>query len=315
MNILKFLVIILTISYGKAGVKNRSWKDCEKKWPRCKDEINIVCINTDCNPRGKNCYENAPNKKFRQTMVKLHNTVRNEVAGGKDPVNLEHGLESAANMNAVSYDLRLEYLAICHVHGCELNHDKCRAFPGYRSPGQNLAFTGSSKSGSDTYTFTSEDYYNLGNKWYLKERNLTNMKPYLNSFPMNIGQVGHLTQMIWANLIRIGCASAIERGYTVSQQKQNYEFETLHLTCNYMTSVKDFGGNTIGEPIYEVGPPVSKCPDGTAANQEFSNLCGKVDPSDEIDGINPYRLSKGDSEVPLEKMFITFYVWVAFIFT
>lgn len=48
-------------------------------------------------------------------------------------------MTAAANMRAISYDLSLEYTAICHVHGCLMEHDECRGTTKFPVVGQNLA--------------------------------------------------------------------------------------------------------------------------------------------------------------------------------
>lgn len=163
MKIIIFTILLtITCSYK---VLNEVWEDCETLFPGCGWSASLVCGLKNCNPRGKGCSEIHPDKIFRQTMINFHNHVRNEVAGGKDPVNIKHKLEAAADMNAVSYDLLLEYLSICHVHQCRLDHTYCNSVRDYATPGQNLAWV---SDGDLTVNYqTAEGYYEIANYWYI----------------------------------------------------------------------------------------------------------------------------------------------------
>ncbi|KAJ8951165.1 hypothetical protein NQ318_021609 [Aromia moschata] len=81
---------------------------------------------------------------------KYSNLVRIVEGGGGNSNDTRGGNSAAANMNAVSYDLDLEYVSQCHINMCEFEHDKCRLTPKFKdtSVGQNL-YTGSYNLGTE----------------------------------------------------------------------------------------------------------------------------------------------------------------------
>ncbi|KAJ8971425.1 hypothetical protein NQ317_018160 [Molorchus minor] len=75
-------------------------------------------------------------------MTEKHNELRSNLALGKDTTG---GNSAASDMNAISYDLDLEYVAQCHINRCDFNHDKCRLTTKFsKTVGQNL-YTGTHK--------------------------------------------------------------------------------------------------------------------------------------------------------------------------
>lgn len=123
------------------------------------------------------------------------------------------------------------------------------------------------------------------------ERNVTpDFRVYIDSFPEgNDLKIGHLTQLVLGRLTRVGCAAAREFGYHANQKPETDLYQSMHLTCMYFTSKKDWGGNLFDKAVYTRGPPLSKCPKGTKANSVYPNLCGEIDHQDEIDSMNPWR--------------------------
>lgn len=92
---------------------------------KCRYERHTVCKRRNqCGPV-KGCTPIEPTVEFRQFMVKEHNELRNKIASGAD--GSQYSNKGAKNMNAVSYDMEMEYIAQCWANLCHtLEHDTCR---------------------------------------------------------------------------------------------------------------------------------------------------------------------------------------------
>lgn len=266
--------------FGYSKGANSLDPNCHKQWPICEDKTgkyeNAACMYRSCAPRVEHCIEMLADDQFRKTVLDHHNKLRNKIASGNDRTGNN---EAASNMRALSYDLGLEYTSICHVHGCLMEHDKCRSTSKFDPVGQNLGLISTTTS----LFLTEEDIKEvkkLGtiiqiiNSWY-EEINVTDFTKSIEHY-IPSEETGHFTQLIWAESTHIGCA----RAYIIS----NATDMTTHLTCNYGPA-----GNYRTLPIYKKGPGCSNCPYGVPCNTEYRSLCGKIDNTDLIAGINPYR--------------------------
>ncbi|CAH0560169.1 unnamed protein product [Brassicogethes aeneus] len=201
----------------------------------------------------------------RQYILDIHNYLRNKVALGYEKRNNQ---PPAANMNIMTYNMELEYIAQCWANACNgnpLNHDQCRRTSEYSHVGQNLGFIYSSISEINIVKALKQ----LILIWYDEVALFKN--EWINSTEDRNGiKVGHYTQMLWADTIEIGCATTY---YTTPSDKNLTNVDLWHnllLVCNYGP-----GGNYIGAPLYEIGRPTSNCPKGTKRNEKFKGLCGK----------------------------------------
>lgn len=268
-------LILLRLVFSQ---KSESWDPhCTDKWPNCGEIVNTACEYPSCDPRVEKCMELPPDAEFRQMVLDTHNELREQIASGREN---RSGIVAAANMNALSYDLNLEFTAICHVNGCLMVHDECRRVKGYYYVGQNL----SKRKVINTVPLTQEDYDEIMNlegfrslivHWYaeIEKDDYSDLIDNLTRFRE---VTGHFTGMISSGTTHVGCATALHR-------PNDTEF-TMHLTCHYGPS-----GNIKYAPIYKRGPPCSKCPNGTSCNDKYHSLCGKIDESDINTGPNPYR--------------------------
>lgn len=176
-------------------------------------------------------------------------------------------------MNALSYDVELEFVAQCWINRCRRGHDKCRSTRKIAAPGQNFA------AGTMTGERDARLKF-LAGQWYEREIALGNAGVIGKFWP--IPNYGHFSQVVWARTTHVGCGYSFHR-------KRNL----LFLLCNYNV------GNVIGEPMYKKGSACSACDVGRSCNSKYNGLCGNA----EMDNSEspPYF---GDSSKPLPNYFI-----------
>lgn len=94
---------------------------------------------------------------FRRIMLDEHNRFRELVASGRETRN---GVTSAADMQALSYSLELEYIARCFARNSYVgDHDSCRDMVDGTYAGQNLI-------GSSVFVETLEEIAGFVKYWY-----------------------------------------------------------------------------------------------------------------------------------------------------
>lgn len=101
----------------------------------CGRDKNTACNcteSTTCQHNDERLYE------FRKSVLHVHNDYRNLLANGSAEAQ-DYMIEEAANMQALNYDLGLEYLSRCHVIKCTTASDICRKTRNFESIGQNIA--------------------------------------------------------------------------------------------------------------------------------------------------------------------------------
>ncbi|CAH1173570.1 unnamed protein product [Phaedon cochleariae] len=195
----------------------------------------------------------------RQYILDIHNYLRNKVALGHE----KRGEQpSAANMNAMSYDRELEFIAQCWANACKGNplvHDVCRRSHKFEYVGQNLGSVSSTSPNIDLVKSLKELI--LG--WYdeVADYNST----WIDDTRPREKEIGHYTQLIWASTTTIGCAVSY---YSTVIDEENWY--VLLLVCDYGP-----GGNYLGSPVYRLGKPCTECPKGRALkNKVYQGLCG-----------------------------------------
>lgn len=146
-------------------------------------------------------------------LLALHNAERCEVDPG------------AASMPLVTWNAALASVAQAYANGCSFAHNASRSAQyqqagGSGYVGENIAW------GSGGYSIAA-----LAQLW-ANEESLWTYGPIGGG---NIAQVGHYTQIVWANTTSIGCGAASCSG-------------TTFLVCNYAP-----GGNYTGQTPYAIG--------------------------------------------------------------
>ncbi|XP_050518612.1 venom allergen 3 [Diabrotica virgifera virgifera] len=224
----------------------------------CSGKNHTVCLrkNVNCGA-GPTC---GPNYRpilltdtDRKFILDIHNILRNRVASGQETTGAQ---PSASNMNAFCYSKELETIAQCHTNNCTFAHDACRRTAPYSWVGQNIAYRSYYGSVGDQKTATNASIY----AWYneVKDFNNTWVASYGNYPTTKV--VGHYTQFVWAKTIKVGC------GMTFYTDASNWNYWLIG--CNYA-----FGGNILGQSVYQVGPPASAC-GSLGVNPNYPALCG-----------------------------------------
>lgn len=262
---------------------NKNWDpNCPSKWPSCthkgENYTHTTCQFESCDPRFKNCFELPSDREFRRMVLDKHNELRNKVASGEET---RSGFVAAADMMAFSYDLELEFTAICQVHGCAMEHDMCKGTKKFPNGSQNLArrhlrYQEPMTEEQINDLIQLRQFKELVTAWYETEIVNDDFTHLIDKKYHTDTEIGHLIALVWAKSSYIGCAKAL--------QKDNANEATIHITCNY-----GLQGNIGGRPIYTKGPACSKCPEGTSCNAKYTSLCGEIDDKDVDTGLNPYR--------------------------
>lgn len=244
-------------------------QQCQNQFPNCTMDgityVNSACKWNSCKPRSSGCLEFPSDVKFRQTMLDIHNELRNKIASGSDR---RGGITNVANMMALSYDVGLEHTAKCHIHGCQFKHDKCRGTKRFPNPGQNIALKSIIKerlTESDYKNFSRiETFIKFVGMWY-DEIERGSFKDNIDPF-ISTSKAGHFTQLIWAKTTHIGCARATDRSVPNTI--------TILLFCNYAPP-----GNVIGGSMYISGSSCTQCPQNVKCNTKYKSLCGQDYPA------------------------------------
>ncbi|XP_049819288.1 venom allergen 5-like [Aethina tumida] len=271
---------------------SQSKKDVDYCILDCNGETNTKCRRSDCSPV-PGCKEEPMTDDIRRYFVDVHNKLRNQLALGED-LNFK---DTVSNMRAISYDTELEEMARCHVNECKFGgsnvHDKCRRTSAFKWVGQNVHYDKSS-SFSNSWLYPNNTLY-VVNSWY-KEIIYLDPSTYeyfrykLKDGIKNEKQVGHFTQLVWADTYKIGCARATKK-FDQSVYKHGILF-----VCNYGP-----GGNIRSRQILKKGSPCSNCPANLTCNSKYAGLCGEVD---KISGGNQIK----SVYTPIASVFICAYL-------
>ncbi|XP_053651802.1 uncharacterized protein [Cherax quadricarinatus] len=205
--------------------------------------------NTKCNiqKRGVSLQE-------KKQILMLHNTHRAKVARGDEQLGNPGPQPPAANMGVLVWNDELAEVAQAWANQCRLSYDgfdERRICSRKYIVGQNLYFK---LAGN-----LSASWPEVIHHWYLEVANLPST--FVDSFRVNSStkKFTSYTKMIWGETREVGCGAV----YYLQR-----EVQVSHLyVCNYGPS-----GNTIGDPIYEVGPPATACSSGVPSTT-YKGLC------------------------------------------
>ncbi|CAG9841213.1 unnamed protein product [Diabrotica balteata] len=221
---------------------------------KCKKGIHTVCARKDVNcgpgPKCKNFKVMQLDDEDRQLVLDVHNKLRNRVATGQETIGPQ---PSATNMQAMSYNKELEYIAQCHTNECVYHHDTCRSTSQWSWVGQSIMLQQYKGMKIDTKRMINSTIYG----WYSE---VAKYDPsWVSKFDTHGRTVGHYTQIVWATTNHVGCSITFY---------DDDGWDTYYMACNYGP-----GGNIGQTPLYEQGAPASNC-GALQGNAKYPGLCG-----------------------------------------
>lgn len=224
-----------------------------------------VCTRDSCKPV-QYCRQELITPDIRNEIIKLHNTLRNNVA----TQNNSDIPYSAANMRVMNYDMELEYIAQCITNKCKVTGSECGTTQSFKNVGNMLSQDTDNKYNIFKWLGTDFILQQYKNSFYrMKQMDHSNFEDVYTGklVPGASGSVAFFTQLIWAENDHMGCAFNTLRGG--SETNKTYVF---YMYCLY--SVKPVKN----KKIFIVGPPCSQCTSGTECNVEYKGLCGELLP-------------------------------------
>ncbi|XP_023031428.1 antigen 5 like allergen Cul n 1 [Drosophila willistoni] len=195
----------------------------------------------------------------KQLLLDMHNLARSKIASGDLP-----GYKSASHMPLMRWDSELEYLAGLHAKRCQFAHDKCRNTPRFKISGQNIGYFWIGRE----FKSHSKRMKSFVLNWF--KEYLDADQSFIDSYHLHPEnkKIGHFTMLVSDRAHRVGCAAV----HFLESKSNRFQFM---LTCNY-----DYN-NIFNEPIYQTGPPASKC-QLNHVSEKFPSLCDwKVDDDSE----------------------------------
>lgn len=204
----------------------------------------VDCGNNRCSREGKTqtlCLYPNPNpaqacgrvqstgfsQSEKNEIVNKHNDLRQYVASGKEKRGNPGPQPAATNMQTMSWDDELATVAQRWANQCNFGHDSCRSVERF-VVGQNVAVTMTTGQQNSKPS-------DLIMMWYNEVEKMNNR--LVDNFSGNIQNVGHYTQLVWANSNKIGCGKIIY---------QDGRWNKYYMVCNYGPA-----GNYINSPIYQ----------------------------------------------------------------
>lgn len=213
------------------------------------DERHTVCVHKPCRIKGwcGNGTILRLTHEEREFILDVHNKIRNKVASGETAkMKFLHHF-GATNMNTLSYDLEMEFVAQCWANYCKPASDTCRMTQNFESVGQNIHYL------PLVNNLTDPNNLNISvTSWYLQGSAVkpSQIRRYYKDFPNK-----KFFQLIWAETYVVGCGrTAYKKG--------------LLIICNYGPS-----GIIEHEPVFHIGRIASRC---EVVNKKYPALCGEV---------------------------------------
>ncbi|RCN40900.1 SCP-like protein [Ancylostoma caninum] len=226
---------------------------CVKPYEKPDDGTNTMCRNG-----------NVMTDKMRKTILDLHNDFRSLVTRGRAEdklVNDGKGFTpKGSNMLKMEYDCELEKIASDYARRCIYAHSSpsSRTLRGMQA-GENLytiSIDNADKNKAGEWAtrswFSELKEFGVGSANVLTPALWNRRSPD----PKVHIQIGHYTQMVWAETDKVGCGIQHCPGV-----------QTL-VVCNYLK-----GGNVMNRKIYELGQPCSMCPKGYKCTAD--KLCAR----------------------------------------
>ncbi|KAI1710772.1 cysteine-rich secretory protein family domain-containing protein [Ditylenchus destructor] len=220
---------------SSACIKDVYATDCPKyaSWGNCRTDE--YWMSQSC---AKSCLcgqstTTTTTTKNRALIVDAHNNHRSKLALGQEPNNPSGYAAPAANMYKFEYDCKLENVAQAWANVCSQVHSTSQ---GRKCTGENLYMYSATIPQP-----TPQAMQSAADLWWheLIEYGLSTTDTNYYSSSMN--DLGHFTQMAWAQTLRVGCG--------ISQCAS-----TTYVVCNYNVT-----GNINTKSIYQIGNACSNC--------------------------------------------------------
>jgi len=220
--------LLLVVASAGAGVSNR-------------------CLNTL-----KDGLTHEVDQASKDWILAKHNELRSKVALGKVP---GHYVPKAANMEEMSWDDELAQAAQAHANKCLETGELTE---GFSSGGRSIAriwgsFGKKSPDMSVEFPLAMDEWYEGLEKF--SRFALSYYKGGKGSSYNGKIDVSGYTQLVWAKSNKVGC------GYILYEEPEGWRGDKAYwqvTVCNYSPA-----GNVVGEEVYQIGSPASKCPAGT----------------------------------------------------
>lgn len=235
------LILVESVNYCYLPCTNTIHSACKK----C--GVDEKCMNTEY-------FEYPVKKEDRETILNLHNVLRNEIASGRKYFTFQK--ITIADMHVVDYSSELEHLALCWIRRCRRKADPCPRTEQYPNVKQNIYETVPNLLWGCSYsTMIKEALSRWWNDFQVSRFNLLSCIDSHNC-------TGNLNQVLWSNTVYVGCAMV------------KYESRTAKclLACNYAP------GYVTG-PLFNLGPVGMKCGQKKSG---FDALCGSSTVSEAI---------------------------------
>ncbi|XP_076241858.1 venom allergen 3-like [Calliopsis andreniformis] len=223
MNILLYFAVLATFLAVSCSAINCNNNRCTSQ-----GQQQTLCLYPNPNPAAVcgQVFSVGLTNEEKNTIVNLHNQLRQRVASGKETRGNPGPQPPAANMQTLTWDDELAKVAQRWANQCTFGHDKCRDVERYKV-GQNVGIRMTSGTQDTKVSDIIMMWYNEVEDF---NRNIVNKYRFQSN-------VGHYTQIVWANTNKIGCGKIV-----YASNWNNY-----YLVCDYGPA-----GNVLGLPIYEI---------------------------------------------------------------
>jgi len=194
-------------------------------------------------------------KAAQDRIVDVHNQLRNKVAMGQE---FNGAQPSASDMRKLVWDDELAAVAQRWTDQCTFGHDGNRDLCDGTYVGQNAATSSRSTRMEPSSGLIMGEVETAVRNWYSEVKQPGFNSNHISPFAGSSG-AGHYTQLVWAATDRVGCG--------LRYYQDGVWFTTLTI-CNYAK-----GGNMVGDDMYKVGAPCTRCPPSTTCDATFPGLC------------------------------------------
>ena len=199
----------------------------------------------------------------KDALLQSHNQYRSLIAQGGVPAANGVLLPPASNMKEMIWDDELETLAQGWANNNPQTHNPNRVVPSAPTDqvGENIYWENgrcSNKKEAGVFNVSVALASWFGES-KLFDGNVTNYGSQKSN------GVGHFTQVIWADTLRVGCG-IYDCVTTTPQPRYTLYSQATNIVCNYRV-----GGNVWRQALYKIGQACSGC-QGTCSNN-YIGLC------------------------------------------